>query len=268
VAASSPSRGRAQVGDQALQHRHGTRRTRLDQQLDAGERAEQEMRLDLRVQQAQLGVECLPLERAAFERELQRLATCLCVALAVEGAEREHRRDHEHRGGDEHETHQPGLAAQHREQVALHRRQVDQAGGHRRRDDHPDHLRQPRRVQPPGDDEGDEQHRRDHQHATEQHDERGLEHRAQRNRCGQREAEADGRPRQRRLGQHRAPAARRGVRGGSARRAHGRDDSAAAPPHQGPRRTDCDEARIARFRLRPRRRLRRRCAAAWRRAPG
>ena len=55
----------AQVGDQALQHRRGLRRARLDQRLHVGQRVEQEVRLDLRLQQLQPRIERLLLERAA-----------------------------------------------------------------------------------------------------------------------------------------------------------------------------------------------------------
>ena len=66
--------GGAQVGDQAAQHGGGLRRSRVDQRLHVGQRVEQEVRRDLRLQQAQARVERLALELAALELERQRLS--------------------------------------------------------------------------------------------------------------------------------------------------------------------------------------------------
>ena len=73
---------RAQVGDEALQHRRGARRAALHQRLHVGQCVEQEVRLDLLPQKREPGIGRLTLERLAFKREGQRLRACLRVALA------------------------------------------------------------------------------------------------------------------------------------------------------------------------------------------
>ena len=93
---------RAQVGDEAVQHRRGLRRSGVDQRLHVGQRVEQEVRRDLRLQQAQARVERLALELAALELEGERLAARRVLALAEERRHRDPRR-HQQAGHGHHE---------------------------------------------------------------------------------------------------------------------------------------------------------------------
>ena len=99
---------RAQIGDQVAQHRRRALGARLDQRLHVGQRVEQEVRLDLRVQQATAGRRA-PASRACSSRA--RTAGCgarLRIALAVQRAQRHHEADHQRRRRDRDEARDAG----------------------------------------------------------------------------------------------------------------------------------------------------------------
>ena len=85
--------GRAQIRDQAREHLRRLRRARVDERLHVRERVEQEMRLDLRLQEAQPRLERVAFELAALELELERLIAREHVALPHHRAERDPRRE-------------------------------------------------------------------------------------------------------------------------------------------------------------------------------
>ena len=72
----------------------------FDQRLHVGERVEQEMRLDLRLQQMQARVERLALEFAALEREGRSLIADEGVALMHHGTHGDPGREHKPRDGE------------------------------------------------------------------------------------------------------------------------------------------------------------------------
>jgi hypothetical protein len=88
---------RPKVLDQASKHCRRLRRARIDERLDVGERIEQEMRGDLRLQQMQTGVDGLPFQFAALERERERLMVDEGFLLTDDRRERRPGRD-QHRG--------------------------------------------------------------------------------------------------------------------------------------------------------------------------
>ena len=81
---------------------------RVHQRLHVGERVEQEVRLDLRLQQAQPRIRLAALELAALELERQRLLARERVALPQDGADGDPRRKQD---GDSHEQMNVVLAA-------------------------------------------------------------------------------------------------------------------------------------------------------------
>jgi hypothetical protein len=72
---------RPQVRRQAAQHGRRVRRARIDECLHVRERVEQKVRRDLRLQQVESRVDCLPLELTALESEGQLPIACKRVLL-------------------------------------------------------------------------------------------------------------------------------------------------------------------------------------------
>ena len=235
VALQARHRG-AQVGDQAAQHRRRLRRAGFHQRPDIGQGVEQEMRLDLRLQQPQPGVQRLAFQLAALQLEAERLAAGFGIALAVQRAHGQQRADDQAGAGDPQEAEHPGFGLDEAGEVATDGDHVDRQGGQRHgRRDH-DHLEQPARPparQPArpltGRRKGQQRQHADEHRPSQQHREGRDEDRLQRQRedGGQRERQQD--PLRRQVGDEAVPGRMRrfGRVGGKDRGRHARTIAAA-----------------------------------------